>query len=86
MTTASGVINYLAWHARVAMIVAGVILLAGCSLNRGPLASAKTINDFYCGSDVQPGAYVPVRWSKNDTDETIAQVKANNAAWVATCR
>ncbi len=60
--------------------------ISGCSLNRGPLASAKTINVFYCGSDVQPGAYVPVRWSKSDTDETIAQVKANNAVYTEICR
>ena len=24
-------------------------------------------------------------WSKNDTDETIAQTKANNAVYKATC-
>ena len=72
----------------IALFVATVVLpaIGGCSLNRGPLASAKTINDFYCGSDVQPGAYVPVRWSKSDTDETIAQVKANNAVYVEICR
>jgi hypothetical protein len=62
------------------------VAISGCSLNRGPLASQKTIADFYCGNDAQPGAYVPVRWSKSDTDETIAQVKANNAVYVEICR
>jgi hypothetical protein len=59
--------------------------ISGCSLNRN-LASYKTVNDFYCGNDAQPGAYVPVRWSKSDTDETIAQIKANNAVYVEICR
>lgn len=59
--------------------------ISGCSLNRGPLASQKTIADFYCGNATQPGAYVPVRWSKADTDETIAQTKANNAVYSEIC-
>ncbi len=61
-------------------------MISGCSLNRGPLASSKTINDFYCGTDAQPGAYVPVRWSKSDSDLTIAQTKANNAVWSEICK
>lgn len=31
-------------------------------------------------------SFTPIRWSKADTDETIAQIKAHNAAWVALCR
>lgn len=82
----SAVINYVLWLLRIAIIVIVVAMLLGCATNRGPLASGKTIKDFYCGNDTQPGAYVPVRWSREDTDETIAQNKANNAVYVDTCR
>lgn len=66
--------------------IAGLVLvlgaLAGCkTLGVGP----EAIKSFYCGTDTRPGAYVPVRWSVNDTDETIAQTKANNAVYKATC-
>lgn len=60
-----------------------MVSLAGCSSLR---IGTEGITAFYCGNDAQPGAYVPVRWSKSDTDETIAQTKANNAVWVKTCR
>lgn len=30
-------------------------------------------------------AWRPVTWSARDTDETIREVKANNAAWGAWC-
>lgn len=59
--------------------------LAGCATM--PSSSAQgAIKAFYCGTDVQAGAYVPVRWSKSDTDETIAQTKANNAVHKEICR
>ncbi len=59
--------------------------LAGCATM--PSTSAQgAIKSFYCGNDAQPGAYVPVRWSKSDTDETIAQTKANNAVHKEICR
>lgn len=31
-------------------------------------------------------SFAPITWSKADTDETIAQIKAHNAAWVELCR
>lgn len=31
-------------------------------------------------------SFVPVYWSKNDTDKTIAQAKEHNAAWKALCQ
>ena len=68
------------------MKIAALLLalcLAGCATNR---IGTEGIKSFYCGTDAQAGAYVPVRWSKSDTDETIAQTKANNAVWVSTCR
>lgn len=65
------------------MMMITVMALAGCATNR---IGTEGIKAFYCGNDAQPGAYVPVRWSKSDTDETIAQTKTNNAVWKDTCR
>lgn len=36
-------------------------------------------------SQVCSGSWRPVGWSKKDTDDTIREVKANNAAWKAWC-
>lgn len=63
-------------------ISAMCLLLAGCATNR---IGTEGIKAFYCGTETEPGAYVPVRWSTKDTDETIAQNKANNAVYKATC-
>ena len=60
-----------------------IVSLAGCATNR---IGTEGIKAFYCGNDAQPGAYVPVRWSKSDTDATILQIRANNAVFVDTCR
>lgn len=60
-----------------------IVSLAGCATNR---IGTEGIKAFYCGNDTQPGAYVPVRWSKSDTDATILQIRANNAVFVDTCR
>lgn len=51
-----------------------------------PSASVKAIKAFYCGEKGEPGAYVPVHYSRNDTDESIAQNRANNAVYDATCK
>lgn len=59
------------------------LALAGCASTR---IGTEGIAAFYCGTETKPGAYVPVRWSQRDTDETIAQTKANNAVWVEVCR
>lgn len=67
---------------RIIALLLVVATLAGCATNR---IGVEGIKAFYCGNDAQPGAYVPVRWSKSDTDETIAQTKANNAVWKDTC-
>lgn len=67
----------------IAIMMLLIVSLAGCATNR---IGTEGIKAFYCGNDTQPGAYVPVRWSKSDTDGTIAQTKANNSVWVATCR
>lgn len=67
----------------IAIMMLLTVSLAGCATNR---IGTEGIKAFYCGNDTQPGAYVPVRWSKTDSDGTIAQTKANNSVWVATCR
>ena len=68
---------------KVAATILLLAALAGCSSLR---IGTEGIKAFYCGTETKPGAYVPVRWSQKDTDETIAQTKANNAVWVDTCR
>ena len=65
---------------KVALVCA---LLAGCATNR---IGTEGIKAFYCGAGDDPGAYVPVRWSRQDTDETIAQVKQNHAVWSDVCK
>jgi hypothetical protein len=43
-------------------------------------------DDFRVPTDkVACQSFVPVYWSKSDTDKTIAQVKEHNAAWKALC-
>lgn len=64
-------------------IALACLLLAGCATNR---IGTEGIKAFYCGAGDEPGAYVPVRWSQQDTDETIAQTKQNNAVWVDVCK
>lgn len=36
-------------------------------------------------TDVACSSFEPIRWSVQDTDQTIAQVKEHNAAWRALC-
>lgn len=79
MMTVSGGIRLLA----PALVLA--LGLAGCTLNKTRIGT-EGINAFYCGTETKPGAYVPVRWSQRDTDETIAQTKANNAVWASICK
>lgn len=67
----------------IAIMMLLTVSLAGCATNR---IGTEGIKAFYCGNDAQPGAYVPVRWSKSDTDATILQIRANNAVFVDTCR
>lgn len=59
-----------------------MLILTGCSTTMGTAA----ISNFYCGTKGEPGAYVPVEWSKRDTPETVAQVKSNNAVYDAVCK
>ena len=68
---------------KVAATILLLAALAGCSSLR---IGTEGIKAFYCGTETKPGAYVPVRWSQRDTDETIAQTKANNSVHSEICR
>ena len=37
------------------------------------------------GTDISCEAFQPITWSSQDTDETAAQVRAHNRAFVALC-
>lgn len=50
------------------------------------LPGCATTTAFVETDAVACSAFEPIRWSKNDTGETIRQAKEHNAAWVAVCR
>lgn len=54
--------------------LAMLLVLAGCGTMTGS-----------GGTSVACQAFEPIRWSQQDTDETIAQAKGHNAAWKAVC-
>jgi hypothetical protein len=54
---------------RCAALAALLTILSGCATTTG--SSARSLA---CG------AFEPIRWADADTDETIRQVKAHNAA------
>jgi hypothetical protein len=43
-------------------------------------SSAQTKPNEFCA------IYHPIHWSKHDTDQTILEVKQNNAVWVKLCK
>jgi hypothetical protein len=60
---------------RAALLLMPLLILASCATTTASV-----------GTDaVACSAFEPIRWSKNDTDETIRQVKEHNAAWAAIC-
>ena len=52
-----------------------LLILQGCATTTGSAVADA----------VACSAFHPIRWSANDTDETIRQVKGHNAAWQAVC-
>lgn len=66
---------------KFALMLMLVMPTAGCTTMMG----LGGIDRFYCGVDGEPGAYVPVGWSVDDTDESIMQNKANNAVYLDRC-
>lgn len=59
-------------------------LLGACATTQMGSGATNTL-DFYCGKARTGGAYHPVHWSKTDTDQTISEVKANNAVFKRLC-
>jgi hypothetical protein len=60
---------------RAALLLTPLLTLPGCATTTASV-----------GTDaVACSAFEPIRWSKEDTDDTIRQAKAHNAAWKAVC-
>lgn len=59
---------------RITMLLLAAALLAGCATSQGPVAISSACL-----------AWKPVSSSVQDTDQTRAEVVANNAAWEAYC-
>jgi len=60
---------------RAALLLMPLLILAGCATTTASV-----------GTDaVACSAFEPIRWSNQDTDDTIRQVKEHNAAWGALC-
>lgn len=67
------------WNARrmlALMPIALTLILSGCVTTTDTAARVKAA----CA------AWQPVTWSASDSDQTIREAKANNAAWKAYCR
>lgn len=61
---------------RVAVLLSAMHVLTSCqTMGIKENDNAK----WYCSS------FLPISWSMNDTRETIVEIKAHNAAWVALC-
>lgn len=65
------------WTGRTlpALILCASLPMAGCTKTMGS-----------AGIEAACAAWQPVTWSKSDSEQTIREVKANNAAWAAYCR
>ncbi|GLK72613.1 hypothetical protein GCM10017643_27290 [Ancylobacter dichloromethanicus] len=61
---------------RLASVLTGTLFLVGCVTTT---AGEGTTGKAVCRS------FRPITWSAQDTDETIAQVKAHNAVWREIC-
>ncbi len=57
---------------RLPVLCALNLLLASC-------VTGGAATDTFCQ------IYSPITWSQADTDETVRQVKLNNARWAETC-
>jgi hypothetical protein len=60
---------------RAVLLLTLLPILPGCAMTTASV-----------GTDaVACSAFEPIRWSNKDTDGTIRQIKAHNAAWRAIC-
>lgn len=58
-------------------VLTSLLTLNGCATTTG---SAGTTD-----ASVACQSFEPIRWSVQDTDQTISQVKEHNAVWRALC-
>jgi hypothetical protein len=61
-----------------------ICILNGCTTTTGSSATDTPVGLADAGS-LACGAFQPITWSTRDTDQTIRQVKAHNASFVAVC-
>lgn len=62
----------------VAMLMSLTLLLTSCAKMTGIGVPVRFL-------DTSCEAFRPIEWSEDDTDETIRQAKAHNAAWSKLC-
>lgn len=74
----------------IALLLISTLILSGCAsmtnssaLQRAPAAAPKGAID---SNKTACGAFGPIYWSRDDSDQTIMQIKSHNAAWTALCR
>jgi uncharacterized lipoprotein YajG len=59
--------------------IASLLILTACQTTMGSVVTSQDSIRVACQS------FNPIRWSKQDTPLTIAQVREANAAWQALC-
>lgn len=80
-------------RASVLSVISATILTA-CTMTTGskdqpPIPTPKPDPSLITVDSARPAAcfaFVPLSWSEDDTDQTITEVKANNAVWKRICR
>lgn len=55
--------------------------LSGCALLTSSSGPKPTYNPVPAMCEI----FVPIKWSKADTDETLKQIKAHNGVWLQLC-
>ena len=66
----------------VVMLTSGsLIALTACGL----VTSSSGLTPDYKPETLMCEVFVPIMWSRKDTDETIKAVKIHNAVWLSTC-
>ena len=56
-------------------------ILSGCA----SLTSLSGPKPTYNPVPVMCDIFVPIKWNKSDTDETLKQIKAHNGVWLQLC-
>lgn len=69
---------------RLALTLSAALAAAGCSTTTGSVGTRPPQPPLL--TRVACESFEPIRWSKDDTPETIVQVKGHNASWGALCQ